>query len=226
MYLKTKAVFFDLFETLITEFSNGKRISNRKYNYMELLGLSTDDFKKEWGSRQHKRMVGTLPNYLEVIRDIMENRNLQYNNEIVQFLYQERIKEKTLPFLHIRSDILELLEFLRKNNIKIGLISNCTEEEVRYWHESKLAQYFDDIIFSYKVGIAKPDVRIYQLACTRLSVSSEEAIFIGDGGSGELDGAHNAGMRTYHATWFNTFIDSEYKKLEFPGEIIKEIYYE
>lgn len=191
---------------------------------MELLGLTTEDYKKEWGSRQQKRMIGAFPNYLEVIKDILENRNLKYNNEAAQFLYQERINEKVIPFLHIRSDILDLLEYLRKNNIKIGLISNCTEEEVRYWHESKLAQYFDDIIFSYEVGIAKPDLRIYQLACERLSVSTQESIFVGDGGSSELDGAYNAGLKTYHAIWFNTFFESNYKKLELPGEIIKEIY--
>ncbi|WP_172619423.1 HAD-IA family hydrolase [Paenibacillus alvei] len=122
-------------------------------------------------------------------------------------MYQERINEKIAPFLHIRSDILELLEYLRKNNIKIGLISNCTEEEVRYWYESKLAQYFDEIIFSYEVGIAKPNIRIYQLACERLSVSPQESIFVGDGGSNELDGAYNSGLRTYHAIWFSTCIE-------------------
>ncbi|MFC7681725.1 HAD family hydrolase [Paenibacillus sp. GCM10028914] len=221
--MKTKAVFFDLFETLITEFSNGKRISNRKYDYLESLGITTEDFKEEWSSRQQKRMIGIFSNYFEVIKDILENRQLKSNNEAVQILYQERIKEKIIPFLHIRSDILELLEYLRKNNIKIGLISNCTEEEVRYWKESELAQYFDDFIFSYEVGIAKPDIRIYQLACERISVSSHESIFIGDGGSNELDGAFNAGLRTYHAIWFNTFIESNYKKLELPGELIKEL---
>ncbi|MCR8633079.1 HAD family hydrolase [Paenibacillus radicis (ex Xue et al. 2023)] len=221
--MKTKAIFFDLFETLITEFSDGRRISNRSYNYMELLGLAAEEFKKEWGSRQQKRMTGFFSDYPAVLKDILENRNLKYYDEAVQYLYQERIQEKMIPFVNIRSDIIELLENLRNNNIKIGLISNCTEEEVRYWHGSMLAQYFDKIIFSYEVGIAKPDVKIYQLACEGLSVTPEETIFVGDGGSNELDGANSAGLRVYHAIWFNTYVESNYKKIDKPKEIIKEI---
>lgn len=37
----TKAVIFDLFETLITEYSNGSRTSKRNYDYMKLLACPT-----------------------------------------------------------------------------------------------------------------------------------------------------------------------------------------
>ncbi|MBP1989801.1 putative hydrolase of the HAD superfamily [Paenibacillus eucommiae] len=221
--MKTKAVFFDLFETLVTEFSNGKRQSDRSYNYLELLGLEKEDFKKEWHSRQLKRMTGIFSNYPAVLKDISENRSLNFNDESVQYLYQERIKEKREPFLNIRSDLLELLESLRNKQIKIGLISNCTEEEVRYFHESKLAPYFDSIVFSFEVGIAKPDVDIYQLACERLSAAPEQSIFVGDGGSNELEGAKLAGLKVYHAVWFNTYIESTFKKINHPHELLKEI---
>lgn len=52
-----KAVFFDLFETLVTEFSENTRISKRNYDYMNILGLSNEDFKKEWRIRRERRMV-------------------------------------------------------------------------------------------------------------------------------------------------------------------------
>lgn len=218
-----KAIFFDLFETLITEFSHGKRISNRQYDYKELLNLESYEFKKAWTSRQRKRMTGELENFVEVIEDIMNELNMPVNYEAIEYLYQERIKEKSIPFEIIHSDIIELLQFLKGENIRTGLISNCSEEEVRFWNNSELPHFFDSVIFSYAVGIAKPDKDIYLLGCKELAVDPRDSIFIGDGGSNELDGAVNAGMISYHATWFNPTIDSLYKKFDSPRDLVDQL---
>ncbi|MFC5653407.1 HAD family hydrolase [Paenibacillus solisilvae] len=218
-----KAILFDLFETLITEFSDHQRISKRSYDYMALLGISNKEFKQEWGSRQHKRMTGYYPNYHAVLSDILTVQNLPIDHAVIDGLYQERITEKNLPFRQIRADILELLAALKAMKIKIGLISNCTEEEVRYWGKSELAAVFDDVIFSYEVGFAKPDKEIYLLSCEKLGAAPEEVWFVGDGGSSELEGAADAGLRPYHAFWFNTYIQSGFRKLAQPLELLKII---
>ena len=109
-----------------------------------------------------------------------------------------------------------MLELLRERGLKVGLISNCSEEEVISFGQSGLAPYFDDVIFSYEVGVAKPNPEIYRMACDRLGVTPQESLFIGDGGSDELRGASNAGLRPFHAYWFNTFIESEYEKIHQP----------
>jgi HAD superfamily hydrolase (TIGR01549 family) len=166
-------------------------------------------------------MIGSFPNYFLVVQDILEKRKLNLDREAVESLYQARIQEKKAPFLNIRTDVIDLLAGLRKRNLKLGLISNCTEEEVRHWHKSELAHYFDDAVFSYEVGLAKPDIRIYQLACERLGVKPEHSIFVGDGGSNELDGASHAGMLPYHAFWFNTYIKSNCTKLINPAQLTK-----
>jgi putative hydrolase of the HAD superfamily len=112
-------------------------------------------------------------------------------------------------------------------DIKLGLVSNCTEEEVQSWKSCKLPQYFDEVIFSYQVGYAKPDKRIYELVCSRLGVKANECIFVGDGGSNELDGASRNGMNAYHAIWFiPEYIRSRiinYKKLKKPFDLVKEL---
>lgn len=164
-----------------------------------------------------------MADYPSVIKDIMLSKNLPFDKEAVMYLFEERKKEKVIPFENIRLDILELLTTLREKDIKIGLISNCSEEEVQYWQKSLLAQYFDDVIFSYEVGVAKPDKQIYLLSCKHLSVTPENTIFVGDGGSEELEGAAKAGMRVYHATWFNTYIQSEFTKLSSPSDLLKKI---
>src|SRR5690606_11161676 len=123
----------------------------------------------------------------------------------------------------IRPDVLHLLEDLRSSNVKLGLISNCMEEEVMSWEDSELAKYFDARIFSYEVKCCKPDARIYLLACESLEVNPEESVFVGDGGSDELRGAERAGLTPYHAFWFNKYVQSNYTKLETPSDLMTKI---
>ncbi|WP_274653422.1 HAD family hydrolase [Paenibacillus humicola] len=218
-----KAVFFDLYETLVTEFADGKRLSNRKTDYAALLGLPNEAFKREWAARQQRRMTGHFPDYYAVIADIARERGLDVDPANVERLYRDRCAEKELPFRRVRPDIPAMLGRLREEGMKLGLISNCTEEEVRGWSGSPLAALFDDALFSYEIGMAKPDRAIYLLGCERLSVLPEESIFVGDGGSGELEGARAAGMRPLHAFWYNTYVQSDAKKIGRPEELVREL---
>jgi HAD superfamily hydrolase (TIGR01509 family) len=51
----------------------------------------------------------------------------------------------------------------------------------------------DVIIYSYEVGLAKPDPRVYQLLCDRLSVSPGEVVFLADRPE-NVDGACEVGI--------------------------------
>jgi FMN phosphatase YigB (HAD superfamily) len=82
------------------------------------------------------------------------------------------------------------------------LISNAAAEEVSGWSACALAPWFDTVVFSYQVGLVKPDPAIYQLACAQLGVEAARCWFIGDGGSDELQGAALAGLTPGWATWF------------------------
>ena len=71
-----------------------------------------------------------------------------------------------------------------------------------------LASFFDNPVFSYRVGHVKPDREIYNLACRELDVDPDCAAFVGDcggvgdGGGNELSGADEAGLHPYWASWF------------------------
>jgi len=64
---------------------------------------------------------------------------------------------------------------------KTAILSNAIEgarreHQARYGFE----QLVDVIIYSYEVGLAKPDPRVYRLLCDRLVVSPEEVVFLDD----------------------------------------------
>lgn len=224
IFILKKAVFFDLFETLISEYEDGKRKAPRSTHFVERLGIEAKRFENEWRKRQEKRMDGTYADFPSVLREIFNELGHAVSDETIEKLHQERIHSKTTPFKTIDHRILSMLEQIKRLDLKIGLISNCTPEEVMSWQSSALAAYFDDAVFSYDVKAAKPDPAIYRIACDRMGVAPSDAFFIGDGGSNELNGAAGAGMSACHATWFIPEIRSQpitgYAKLAEPSDLI------
>ncbi|RKN84229.1 HAD family hydrolase [Paenibacillus ginsengarvi] len=197
-----KAVLFDLFETLISEFADGARkVDRANRNDAARLGLTHEVYRKEWGARSVKRSTGAFADYFAAMRDLLGGQNAAVPEQVLRELYEERVLEKKAAFADIRPDVFELLERLKRGGVKLALVSNCTEEEVVSWPDCGLAAYFDEVLFSYEVRLAKPDPSIYKLACERLGVAPGECVFIGDGGSDELNGAKAAGIRAYQAVW-------------------------
>lgn len=105
-------------------------------------------------------------------------------------------------FTKIDDKVVHALKAVKRPELKLGLISNCTPEEAPAWHTCCLAEIFDDAVFSWQIGHAKPELGIYTTACDRLSVKPAQSLFVGDRGSDELVGASRAGMGIYWCTWF------------------------
>lgn len=216
-----RAVIFDLYETLITEWKNG----SKKANYsVESLGLEESLYKREWHARVNDRMDGTYPDHPSVLREILKDNGLPIDEEAIQMIHNQRVYVKSVTFEHIDDTIINMLENLKARNIKIGLISNCTSEEIEGWPKCLLPRYFDDVVFSFQVKERKPNPGIYLTACSNLGVKPEHCLFIGDGGSDELSGASEVGMRPYQATWYLSsrvsYISSKFPTLRQPLEVL------
>ncbi len=64
---------------------------------------------------------------------------------------------------------------------KIGLLSNAGTSWVRdTFLSADEASLFDDMVLSFEVGLTKPDPKIYQLACERMSIEPSRAVFVDD----------------------------------------------
>jgi putative hydrolase of the HAD superfamily len=220
-----KAVFFDLYETLITEWDGNRK---KAIYSTDELGMDPKLFKTEWDSRRELRMDGTFPDHQSVLQDILSTHGVKAIPETIERVHQERVRAKAVPFEEMHPEVIELLKKLQSSNVKLGLISNCAPEEVLSWNTSELANYFDAVIFSYEVKHAKPSREIYQIACDKLGVKPYESIFVGDGGANELFGATEAGMKAYQASWFLPPYISEknrdYTKLSNPMDLLEAIF--
>lgn len=65
-----------------------------------------------------------------------------------------------------------------------------------------LSRWFapESIVVSGAVGVAKPDPRIFHIACERLGTRPEDCVYVGDSFASDVVGATSAGMPV---VWFN-----------------------
>ncbi|MEJ2747824.1 MAG: HAD family hydrolase, partial [Anaerolineae bacterium] len=100
-------------------------------------------------------------------------------------------------------DTIQVLQNLRQDGYKIGLITNAMmpmwmrDVELRHY---QLLDYFDVRLTSGDVGHIKPHPAIYQAALKQLDTPPEQAVFVGDRPAYDIAGANNAGMIS---VWLN-----------------------
>ena len=190
-----KAIVFDLFETLITEWGHEKYT---KRKMAADLGCPPEKFIPLWEALHEKQYRGEI-GFEESIRSVCGEQGISVSDASIRHVTERRMQTKGVCFAHIRPDIFPMLQKLRGMGYKTAILSNCSEEEVALLRESELAELTDELILSYETGFCKPQPEIYRLTAERLGVSLESCIFVGDGGSRELYGAAAVGMRPYRA---------------------------
>lgn len=192
-----KAVIFDMYETLITHYRSplyfGAEIA-------EDVGLPTEAFVKGWSGARQDRLMGKLT--LEELLERIFKDNDCYSEELVNRVVSRRIEINEDCFKKLHSEIIPMLSTLKEKGILIGLISNCFPEEETVIRRSVLFPYFDSAIFSSSQGIVKPDKEIYKRCMNALSVNADECLYVGDGGSDELEGAGALGLKAVQAAWY------------------------
>ena len=193
-----QAILFDLFETLITESRDPPRGVS---TLAPLFGCARDAFRAQWKTRRPAVTAGRLP-FREAIRDIVITLGGHADEADLQRICDDRRHAKARPFAQIDPLVLTTIDHLRCRGLRLGVISNCFAEDVVAWPQSSLASRFDCAVFSYDVGLAKPDPAIYLEAARLLGVSASDTWFIGDGQDDELPGAERAGLRACQALWF------------------------
>lgn len=185
-------IFFDLFFTLVTPKYNELRNEN------DVLKITKEEWEThaEDNELYEKRATGKEKIPLKIIEGIIEKMRMEVSdcdkNEVLR-LREERFKKS---IFEVDFSIIDVLLNLKKNGKKVCLISNADIIDVKHWKNSPLYNLFDDAIFSYEVGYIKPQIEIYNIALKRMNAKPEECIFIGDGGSDELKGAKELGIKT------------------------------
>lgn len=217
-----KAVIFDLFETLVSEQNSNKYTT---VQCAEDLEIDPSFFREIWEAHHKPMNIGALT-YEQVLHIICKASNVQLTPDKLNYCVCRRTKTKSECFDILNTEITKMLSELKHHEVKLALCSNCSSDEVYALKSSSIYEYFDTSILSYEVGLEKPDKCIYKLCSDNLNVRPEECLYVGDGGSNELYGAENVGMKPVRAMWYlkksNGIISPmPFREADTPLDIIK-----
>jgi putative hydrolase of the HAD superfamily len=173
-----RAVIFDLWETLIDwDQDAAARMVER------IDALSGPGFRERWyaSPNRYTAPVRTVLSEVGVPAEVMD--------EVCE-VRLDFVRHCLVP----RDGAVATLRELRRRGHRVGLITVCTQDVETLWPDSLFAGLFDAEVFSSRIGISKPDPRIYLHCCELLGVEPAAAVFVGDGANDELGGAERVGM--------------------------------
>ena len=103
------------------------------------------------------------------------------------------------PHTFTDPDVPELLGFLRRNGVKVGVLSNTMWP--RSWHEEifrrdGVLDLIDGAVYTSEIDWTKPHPEAFAAAMTAVGVTEPaRCVFVGDRPYDDVHGAQGAGMR-------------------------------
>jgi putative hydrolase of the HAD superfamily len=193
---KPKAVLFDLFHTLVFVPPAGGEYGPQMGETLGIPHLHDELMRRFHDDDVLGRCFGRVRDPREVIRCLATDLNPVVSEEQIDLALRNRRRRFRHALVSVEPGILDALDELKNAGIHTALVSDAGFDDVEFWSDSPLATRFKTTIFSYEVGVRKPDRRIYEHALAGLGVSPEGVLFVGDGGSDEHRGARVLGMGT------------------------------
>jgi putative hydrolase of the HAD superfamily len=188
-----QGVFFDLFHTLVSASVFPGRPTH------EILGVKKSEWRQQTFAASHSRLTRSDLDPYQIIRSMAR----AIDPKIPESLIREATDQRAVRFEETLKNppetTLMVLEALRKHGIATALITNADAIETSGWPSSPLSKLFDCTVFSWEVGYAKPDRKIYEHCLSQMGLESKEAAFVGDGGADELSGARAVGLTVVFA---------------------------
>jgi len=198
--MQIKHIFFDLDHTLWDFETNSSKTFSHILKKNEL-DVNFNDFievykpinHKYWKLFREDKVSKTDLRYFR-LKEAFDAINYKASDEIIHTLSEEYI---TFLSQHnaLFNNAIEVLEYLKEKYIMHIITNGFEEVQFKKLKNSNLLPFFDKIITSEKVGVKKPNPKIFQYAMDISGASSHESIMIGDNFEADILGAINAGMQ-------------------------------
>ncbi|TDD39650.1 HAD family hydrolase [Nonomuraea terrae] len=118
----------------------------------------------------------------------------------------ERARQAVAEFMEIRFWVDEEVRALlarAQQYVPLILVTNAMDTLEGHLDLLGLTHFADDVVSSHRVGVAKPDPRIYRIAAERAGVAAERCLFVDDRPA-NVEAARALGMTAVH---YRTFDD-------------------
>lgn len=189
-----KAVLFDLFGTLVENMPAAAHVQMID-SMAAALGVAPADLERAWSATGRDRFYGNFRTVEANLARVGELLGVTFAPEAVRQAVATRL-EAIRTALEPRPDAVATLTELRAAGLRIGMVTNCPFETELLWPENPLAPLVEAPGFSSALGRCKPDRLFFLDVCAMLGVAPDKCLFVGDGGSQELETAEDLGMRS------------------------------
>lgn len=205
-----RAVFFDIGGTIHTQSSSpecDRAYSEMVWDSLNRLGIRTEDTPEELlphindGAQAYKAfaersLTEQAPD--EIWKNFMLRNYPDCREKVTghgeSLCYQfDRYRKNIVK----RPGLGETLETLRKEGVRLGVISNIMSRTFvpRILCEYGVEGYFETIVLSSVFGVRKPDPAIFDEALRIMNIRKEEAAYVGDTISRDVIGTRKAGWK-------------------------------
>jgi putative hydrolase of the HAD superfamily len=193
---KYRAVIFDLFGTLC-RYSHEKDLESAR-QVAETCAAPIEKFVELFVYHSANLGTGkykTWPDYISFICGLMK---IDTPHQLLQAAAEIQVTDTRNQICDVHEGAVELLDYLKCNGYKLGVISDCFYDVPEAWPETPYAPFFDVTIFSCEVGMNKANPAIFKIALEKLKVKAEDCIYIADGMRHELTNAAGLGVTSVH----------------------------
>jgi HAD superfamily hydrolase (TIGR01549 family) len=124
-------------------------------------------------------------------------RRIKPKTQIDTVSYEQEVEEEQAS-AQIYSETKKVLNKLKDQKIRMGLISNLASPYRAPFFNLGIDGYFEKILFSCDVGLRKTDPRIYKKIIQQFEVDPAYILMVGDKIHADVNGPISAGMNAVH----------------------------
>ena len=189
-----KVIIFDAYGTLFDVNSAAERCK-------EKIGDKWESFANYWRTTQLE--YTWLRSLMKRHKDFWQVTEDSLDKSLLAFKIDPNMRSELLNLYKILNtfpEVKEVLKNLKEKKYKISILSNGTPDLLDELVKSNnLEKMFDDIFSIEKVGIYKPDEKVYKIPIDKYKVSKNEIAFL-SANTWDVSGGGNYG---YNAIWVN-----------------------
>ena len=192
--MKTISVVFDAYGTLFD-------VNSAAENCKDKIGDRWESFANFWRTTQLeytwlRSLMKRHKDFWQVTEDSLEKSMKVFN-------INKNLKKELLNLYKVLSpysEVKEVLQTLKKRNIKLAILSNGTPDLLKELVQSNnLNDLFDDLFSIEEVKIYKPFSKVYDLPVNKYKIKPSDVTFL-SANTWDVSGGGNYG---YNAIWVN-----------------------
>ncbi len=200
-YDEIAAVLFDLDGTLIEHTRQIEDLCRETFDvFAERLASATHDrFWDTFWIKNHDlwymAVDGVLAGDVARLYSFVNTlRALKVDDRLAEPMLQDW-EDRIIAATRLFDDALTAVGRLSSAGLKLGIVTNgFTTMQSRKIRHHGLDRQVDFVLISEEAGAYKPDRALFDLALARAGVAAQQALFVGDTPSADIEGACNAGL--------------------------------